>query len=202
MGITEWIIEEITAVIDVTGYAGVGFFMMLESMIAPVPSEAVMPFAGFLISEGRMTAVGVVIASTVGSMVGSTLSYVIGWYGGLPLVRRFGKYLLLNEHHLVQTQQFFQRYGQRTIFISRFIPVVRHLISIPAGIGHMPYGRFLLYTTLGAALWNSFLTYIGFVLRTHWSTVKAYTEWLDVVVLAMLVVGVVWFFRSRLRSRS
>lgn len=201
MGITEWIIEEITAVIGVTGYGGVAFFMMLESMIAPVPSEAVMPFAGFLISEGRMTWARVVVSSTVGSMVGSTLSYIIGWYGGLPLVRRFGKYLLLNEHHLEQTQQFFQRYGQRTIFISRFIPVVRHLISIPAGIGRMPYWRFLLYTTVGAALWNGFLAYVGFVLRSHWSTVKSYTEWLDVVVLAVLAVAVMWFVRSRLRSR-
>ncbi len=193
MGITEFLIEHITRLISVTGYFGVAVLMALESMIAPVPSEAVMPFAGFLIFEGQFTFTGVVVASTVGSIIGSLLSYAMGYYGGKPFVKWFGRYLFLNVHHLEMTEHFFNRYGSPAIFIARFIPIVRHLISIPAGVGRMNLLTFSVYTIIGAGLWNAFLTYVGLRLRSHWEVVHQYSEKIDIVVLALLAGGVGYF---------
>lgn len=175
--------------------------MALESMIAPVPSEAVMPFAGFLIFEGKFTFTGVIIFSTLGSIIGSLISYYAGAYGGRPLVNKLGKYLLLDQHHLDLTEKFFGKYGSRTIFISRFIPVVRHLISIPAGIGRMNLLKFSLYTVIGAALWNGFLAYVGFHLRNNWHIVKKYSEFVDLAVLVLLIAAIIFlFFQYRKKS--
>ena len=151
---TALIITFATNLIAKTGYAGIFALMTLESMVAPVPSEAVMPFAGFLLYQKTFTLFGVIVASTAGSLVGSLISYWIGAKGGRVIVLRYGKYLLLNTHHLDATERFFSRYGEWTIFVSRFIPIVRHLISIPAGIGRMKLGKFCAYTIAGAALWN------------------------------------------------
>jgi len=203
MGITELLVDHVTNLISATGYAGVGFLMALESMVAPVPSEAVMPFAGFLVYEGKFTFAGVTIASTIGSIIGSLLSYWMGYYGGRPFVTRFGKYLLLNMHDLEVTERFFKKYGDGTIFVSRFIPVIRHLISIPAGAGKMNLLLFSIYTVVGAGMWNLFLTYLGFRLREHWNIIRKYTEVVDVVVLVLLVVGValfIYFHVKRARS--
>ncbi len=202
MGLTDRLIELAVNIIHATGYLGVGLLMVLESMIAPVPSEAVLPFAGFLVSSGEFSFITVVVVATVGSIIGSLISYALGYYGGRPFVVRFGRYALLNEHHLDITEQFFRRWGQPTIFISRFIPVVRHLISIPAGIGRMPLGRFVLYTTLGALGWNTFLTWVGVWLRDRWDVVGDYTHWGDVIIVAVLGFGVVWFVIKQWQSRS
>ena len=162
MGITQWIANTAVAFISATSYPGIFLLMVLESMVFPVPSEAVMPFAGFLIVDGQFTFTGVIIASTLGSIVGSLLSYAMGFYGGKPFIKRFGKYLLLDVHDLEITEKFFAKRGELTIFIARFVPVIRHLISIPAGLGKMRLGKFIIYTTLGAGLWNSFLAFEGF----------------------------------------
>ncbi len=202
MGLSELLAEYFTQAIAWGGYAGVLVLMMLESMIAPVPSEAVMPFAGFLIAEGRFTWEGVIFFSTLGSLIGSLLSYWMGYYGGRPLVERFGKYLWLNVHHLEWAERFFARYGEITIFISRFIPVVRHLISIPAGMGKMNLPRFALYTVIGAGLWNWILTYAGFVLRNHWEHVMAYSKGVDVAVLVVLIAGLAYGLYSLRKANS
>jgi membrane protein DedA with SNARE-associated domain len=191
VSISEIVIEQITGLISAGGYAGVAFLMTLESMVAPVPSEAVMPFAGFLIYEGRFTFAGVIVSSTLGSIIGSLISYYAGAWGGRPVVRRFGRYLLLNPHHLESTERFFSRYGDRTIFISRFIPVVRHLISIPAGVGRMNLARFCIYTVIGAGLWNAFLTYVGYYLKENWAEVRKYGEFADIAILAVLVIIII-----------
>jgi len=195
---TEYLMEHITHWINLGGYPVVGFLMMLESMVAPVPSEAVMPFAGFLIADGRFTWVGVGVVSTIGSIVGSWLSYAMGYYGGRPFVTRFGKYLLLNLHDLEVTERFFSRFGTVAIFISRFIPVVRHLISIPAGTGRMNLLQFSIYTVIGASLWNMFLAYLGFQLRDHWELVEKYSKPLDVVMVILLALAAVYFVRVHL----
>jgi membrane protein DedA with SNARE-associated domain len=196
MGITEYLIPRITQAIDAMGYPGVAFLMMLESMVAPVPSEAVMPFAGSLIPAGRFTFLGVALASTLGSIVGSLLSYAMGYYGGRPFVLRFGRYLLLNPHDLEVTERFFRRRGAAAILVARFIPVVRHLISIPAGMGKMNLWRFSIYTILGAGGWNCFLTWLGLHLGRHWESIQRYSKPIDIVVLALLLVAVVYFVRS------
>ena len=203
MGITEFLINLFTDIIAASGYAGVGALMTLESMVAPVPSEAVMPFAGFLWYEGRFTLLGIIIASTAGSILGSLISYWIGMYAGRPFVKRFGKYVLLNERHLELTERFFQRYGDKTVFISRFIPVIRHFISIPAGVGRMAMGKFILYTAVGAGLWNTFLAWLGYELGSNWTKVEDYTRVIDIVVLLIIAAGIVYLiFRRRRKAKS
>lgn len=201
MSITEIVINEATHVISTGGYGSVGILMAMESMILPVPSEAVMPFAGFLIFQGKFTFAGVIIASTVGSIVGSLISYVIGAYGGPYIVHKFGRYLLLRQHHLEITERFFARYGEKTVFISRFIPVVRHLISIPAGVGRMKLGKFMLYTVVGAAIWNTFLAYVGFQLGNNWGVVRKYGEVADFVIAGLMLAGVVYLVVRQKRKK-
>jgi membrane protein DedA with SNARE-associated domain len=188
--------------LEATGYLGAAFLMALESMIAPVPSEAVMPFVGFLVADGRWNLGPAVLATSTGSMAGSLASYAMGRWGGRPLVLRAGKYLLLSAHDLELTERFFQRRkGTWALFLSRFIPVIRHLISIPAGAGFMPLGNFVMATLAGATLWNTFLLWCGMKLREHWSLVQQYSHQVDVVVLALLISGGGLFVRSRWKRR-
>jgi len=193
MGITQWIANTAVAFIAATSYPGIFLLMVLESMVFPVPSEAVMPFAGFLIVTGQFTFTGVIIASTLGSIVGSLASYAMGFYGGKPFIKRFGKYLLLDTHDLEITERFFAKRGELTIFISRFIPVIRHMISIPAGLGKMNIWKFLLYTVLGAGMWNAFLTYVGFKLKENWTEVMTYSHTIDIVVVAVLGLAFLYY---------
>ncbi|HCJ52285.1 MAG: hypothetical protein A2898_05510 [Candidatus Kerfeldbacteria bacterium RIFCSPLOWO2_01_FULL_48_11] len=202
MGITESLIGLFTTVIEEAGYLGVGFLMTLESMVAPVPSEAVMPFAGFLWFGGKMSLWLIVIASTAGSITGSLLSYWVGAYGGRPFVKRFGKYLLLNEHDLEVTEGFFNRYGEKTIFISRFIPIIRHLISLPAGVGKMRMDKFLLYTILGAGIWNTFLAYMGYLLGENWERIRSWGEVVDVILIIGIVGLVILFIKRHLNRHK
>jgi membrane protein DedA with SNARE-associated domain len=202
MGITEALCNYNTAIIQQCSYIGIFILMALESMIAPVPSELVMPFAGFLIFTGHFDPVWVMVASGLGSIVGSLLSYGMGVLGE-PVVLRYGRYLFLNPHHLEWTKNFFNRHGSITIFISRFIPVVRHLISIPAGMARMSLAPFIIYTAIGASMWNGFLAYCGVRLKENWRLIQEYTHILDYLVVACLVVGMayfVWKFRAARRS--
>ncbi len=192
MGLTEAICYYNTLFINQCSYAGVFLLMALESMVAPVPSELVMPFAGFLIFTGHFDPVAVMVASSLGSVVGSLLSYGMGMLGE-PVVHRYGRYLLLNPHHLEWTKNFFDRQGGKTIFFCRFIPVVRHLISIPAGLARMSLLPFIIYTAAGATLWNGFLTYLGVRLKENWRLIQQYTHILDYVVVAGLVLVAAYF---------
>jgi membrane protein DedA with SNARE-associated domain len=201
--ITEKISNLAIQCLDMTGYYGAAFLMALESMIAPIPSEAVMPFVGFLVVDGKWSLSTAVFATSLGSIFGSLISYLMGAYGGKPFVLKVGKYLLLDEHDLVITERFFQRRsGLMTLFVSRFVPVVRHLISIPAGVGKMPLIPFLLVTAVGATMWNTFLLCCGMVLREHWTSVQRYSHQVDLVVVVIIVAGTAWFFRARLLRRQ
>jgi membrane protein DedA with SNARE-associated domain len=193
MSFTESLVNLIVEFIDKTGYPSIFVMMSLESMVAPVPSEAVMPFAGFLVQQGRFTFTGVIFFSTLGSIFGSLISYYLGYWGGRPIVERFGKYLLLDKKDLDLTERFFQKRGDITIFISRFIPVVRHLISIPAGIGKMNIVKFCIYTIAGAGLWNAFLTYMGYLLQKKWTEIMKYSHIVDIVVVALLIIFVIYY---------
>jgi len=193
MGITQWIADNAVAFIAATSYPGIFLLMTLESMVFPVPSEAVMPFAGFLIHDGQFTFTGVIIASTFGSIVGSLVSYSMGFYGGKPFIKRFGKYLLLDTHDLEITERFFAKHGELTIFISRFIPVIRHMISIPAGLGKMKIWKFIIYTMLGAGMWNAFLAYVGYKLKSNWTEVMTYSHIIDIVVVAILGLAFLYY---------
>lgn len=202
MSITELLINYFTAIISTGGYWGVMLLMALESMIAPVPSEAVMPFVGFLLFQKRFFWLSAIFFSTFGSLIGSLVSYCLGAWGGRPLIAKYGKYFLLNEYHLQKTEKFFTKHGDKTIFISRFIPIVRHLISIPAGLGRMNLGKFLLYTALGAGLWNSFLAYLGYYLGSRWHEIKKYSEVADVVLIVLIIAAVIAGLIHRRRERG
>jgi membrane protein DedA with SNARE-associated domain len=201
MGITEFLAQYITAFIDKTGYISIFVFMVMESTAFPVPSEAIMPFAGFLIAESKLTFTLVIAVSTLGSIVGSLLSYWIGLYGGQPFIERYGRFFLLDHDDLAATERFFKKYGDATIFICRFIPVVRHLISLPAGMGRMNLVRFSIYTIIGAGLWNAFLTVCGFYLRKNWEVVMQYSRIVDIAVLAILVFGIALFIKKYVSRR-
>jgi membrane protein DedA with SNARE-associated domain len=201
--ITETISNLAVKILDSAGYAGAATLMALESMIAPVPSEAVMPFVGFQVADGKWNCGWAIAATSLGSILGSLLSYWMGYYGGKPVVLKVGKYLLLNQHDLELTERFFQqRQGLWTVFFARFIPVVRHFISIPAGIGRMPLGPFLLVTLIGATLWNSFLLVCGMKLRQHWTVVQHYSHQVDIVIVVLLLGAGIWWVKSRLKRTS
>lgn len=200
MPFTEIIIQYIIQLLNAGGYLWLFILMVMESMVLPVPSEAVMPFAGFLISQKIFSFAGVIFYSTLGGIVGSLISYYIGFYGGTPFVKKFGRYFLLRQDDLRKTEQFFQKHGQKTIFISRFIPVVRHFISLPAGASRMNLGKFILYTALGAGLWHTFLSWVGFALKENWGRIGQYTKYVDYFILLAILIAVVIIFQKRVKK--
>jgi membrane protein DedA with SNARE-associated domain len=201
MGITEFIAAWGTRVVDATGYLGVFFLMVIESMIPPVPSEAIMPFVGFLIAEGSMSAAAALALATLGSLVGSLGFYALGRYGGRPLVARYGKVFRLDERDLDKAEAFFRRRGGVTILVARFIPLVRPLISIPAGMAKMRLVPFCLYTIVGAAAWNAILVACGVILRQNWDAVMRYSKWLDILVLVAAAGLLIVFWVRHVRRR-
>jgi membrane protein DedA with SNARE-associated domain len=194
--------EFVINTIDFLSYPGITILMALESMIFPLPSELVMPFAGFLVAEKTMSFGMVVLASSIGSLIGSLISYWIGYYGGHKFVLKLGKYLLLDVSDLEKTEHWFSKKGVKTIFISRFVPVVRHLISIPAGIGKMDLKKFCLYTILGATIWNTFLTYCGYILGKNWNIIRHYSEYLSIAVAIMIFVAGAYFVSRHFKNKK
>jgi membrane protein DedA with SNARE-associated domain len=199
MSLTAWLFETATTTIDTLGYAGVCLLMVMESMVFPVPSEAVMPFAGYLVADGRMTWLGILLASSAGSVIGSLISYAIGYYGGRPFLQRYGKWFLLSTKDLDFTENFFNKHGTWAIFVARFIPLVRHLISVPAGLAKMPLTPFLICTTLGATGWNMFLAWSGFQLQKNWEVVHRYSHPIDMVVAVILLGVGAWFLYAHIK---
>jgi membrane protein DedA with SNARE-associated domain len=184
-----------------TGYITVFITMTMESMVFPVPSEAVMPFAGFLVAEGKFTFLLVILFSTLGSFIGSMISYAIGYYSEKALIHKYGKFLLLDPEELEATEKFFNKYGDITIFISRFIPVVRHLISLPAGFAQMNIYKFMIFTVIGAGLWNSFLAYTGFYLKSNWEAVMRYSKIIDLIVVLILTGLMAYYVYRHMKKR-
>ena len=199
--IVEKLVEIIVAGISLGGYFGIFVLMALESMVAPVPSEVVMPFAGYLVLQGTFNFWLSLLASSIGSIAGSLLSYYIGIYGGRPFILKFGNYLLLEEEHLEWTEKWFKKRGDKTIFISRFVPVVRHLISMPAGIAKMPMRRFLVYTFAGASIWNFILLYAGLKLGSHWNKIHEYSKQLDIIFVAAVILFLAYFVWKHHKKR-
>jgi membrane protein DedA with SNARE-associated domain len=202
VGLTAAIAAFGTHIIGSIGYVGVFLLMVAESMFLPVPSEAVMPFAGFAIAGHALSWAGVIGFATLGSIVGSLIGYAIGKFGGRPFVDRFGKYVLLDAADLAAADRFFTRRGGITIFVARFIPVVRHLISIPAGIGAMPLLPFCAFTVIGAGIWNTFLAWCGFVLQKNWAEILRYSHIIDIVVVVILGGLLVLYVAHHLRRRG
>jgi membrane protein DedA with SNARE-associated domain len=193
------------------GYPGIVALMAMESSILPVPSELVMSPAGYWVAKGEMNAVLVVLSGVVGSIIGALANYAGALYLGRPFFRRFGKYVLLTERSLERSERFFQAHGEISTLIGRMIPVVRHLISIPAGLARMPLPRFITYTGLGALIWCSILTWVGWFLGQHEDAlpsaqeIQRYaTKALLIVIPALIVVALVytWWYRRRAARRA
>ncbi len=194
----------IIGVISHGGYWGVLALMGIESACIPLPSEIIMPFAGYLVYTGQFNLFWAATAGALGCNVGSIVAYEIGWYGGRPLVEKYGRYLLLSRHDLERADRFFLRFGSAAVFIGRLLPVIRTFIALPAGIARMPRLRFHIYTFAGSWPWCFALAWVGMKLGEHWHTDPRLSHWLhrlDAVVLALLLAAVVWFARSHWRSR-
>jgi membrane protein DedA with SNARE-associated domain len=195
----------IIAVIGASGYAGIALLMAIESACIPLPSEIIMPFAGYQVYLGHLNLYAVATAGALGCNLGSVVAYWIGAWGGRPLVERFGRYVLLRPHDLDRTTAFFEKYGSITVLIGRLLPVVRTFIALPAGIAKMNQLRFHIYTFVGSWPWCFVLAYVGAKLGQHWDTdprFKAVFHRFHLGVELVLVAGIVWFLWSHLKSRS
>lgn len=193
----------IVHVISTLGYPGVALLMGIESAAIPLPSEIIMPFAGFLASEGRFNLFALAIAGGVGSAVGSALTYWIGKVGGRPLVERYGKYVLISAHDIEIADKFFARFGNISTFIGRLLPVVRTFISIPAGIAKVPFWPFVLYSFIGSAFWSYLLAYFGFKLGPAWMQLRERAHWVDTMIIILLALFCVWWvYRHFARNKK
>ena len=190
--IIDIVVQWATGLIGDWGLPAVFFLMLLESACIPVPSEAIMPFAGFAVSEGAMTLIGITVAGVLGNLVGSWIAYWVGLYGGRPFIDKYGKYVLLRHHHVELAERWFARYGPLAVFFSRMLPIVRTFISLPAGIARMPFWKFTLYTVLGCVPWVLFLGWLGTRLGTHWENIRPYLHYADYAVVAACAAIVVW----------
>lgn len=188
-----WIEELIAAI----GYPGIVLVMAIENIFPPIPSEAVLPFAGALSARGELDFWGAVAAGTAGSLLGAVVLYAIGYFareaGVRRLVATYGKYLFISETDLDRGAAWFERYGEAVIFFGRLIPIIRSIISVPAGYTRMNFGRFILFTTLGTALWSLILTYIGRLLGENWEDIKTFMEPFQNATLVLLVLIVIGF---------
>lgn len=192
------------AVISSTGYLGVVVLMAIESACIPLPSEIIMPFAGYLVYTGRFNLLWAATAGAVGCNLGSVIAYEIGFHGGRPLVERYGSRLLLSRHDLDLAERFFQRFGSAAVFIGRLLPVVRTFIALPAGIARMNRLRFHIYTFAGSWPWCFALAWIGMKLGERWHTDPRLSHWLhrlDALVVLLLLLGVTWFLWSHWKNR-
>src|SRR6202040_4061446 len=191
----------INSTVAATGYAGIALLMAIESACIPLPSELIMPFAGYLVFEGKLSLFWAATAGAIGCNLGSLIAYEIGYYGGRPLVEKFGSYILLGRRELDWAESFFRRGGQVAVLIGRLLPVVRTFIALPAGIARMPRGRFHLYTFLGSWPWCFGLAYLGMKLGENWRRLGQYFHQFDAVIGVVLVAGVAWFIWSHWQHR-
>jgi len=194
----------IIGVISSTGYLGVVALMAIESACIPLPSEIIMPFAGYLVYTGRFTLLWAATAGAIGCNVGSVIAYEIGYYGGRPLVEKYGRYLWINRHDLELADRFFSRFGSAAVFIARLLPVVRTFIALPAGVARMPRLRFHIYTFAGSWPWCFVLAWIGMKLGERWETdprLRQVLHRLDALIILLLMIAVFLFLRSHWKNR-
>lgn len=194
----------VTNVIDAGGYAGVAALMAIESACIPLPSEIIMPFAGYVAYLGHMNVWVAATAGAIGCNLGSVVAYWIGAKGGRPLVERYGRWVLMSQRDLDRMTTFFNRYGSITVLIGRLLPIVRTFIAFPAGIAKMPQLRFHLYTFIGSWPWCFALAYAGMKLGQAWHTDPRFEAWFHrfhLAVEVVLLVAIVWFVWSHLSKR-
>jgi membrane protein DedA with SNARE-associated domain len=197
----DWLLHTLLAL----GYPGIVALMAMESSILPVPSELVMPPAGYLAAKGEMSFAVALVCGVVGSIIGALANYYGAQLIGRPLIQRYGKYVLLSEKNLLRSERFFAEHGEISTLIGRLFPVIRHLISIPAGLHRMPLPKFILYTAVGASVWCGILTWIGYLLGQHEGTfrpeeIHRYVTWALLALIPLsLILVVIYVLRRRRR---
>lgn len=192
----------IVATISALGYGGVVLLMAIESACIPLPSEIIMPFAGYLVSRGEMNLWLVGIAGAVGCVLGSLVAYWVGAYGGRPIIEKYGRYVLISHHDLDLADRWFARYGEAIIFTSRLLPAIRTFIAFPAGVARMNLPRFILFTFAGSLPWCLGLAYVGQKLGEQWNkdeTLKTLFHRFDFVIGIIGLLAVAWWVRRHLR---
>ena len=205
--IDQVVIPFLNSLYGAVGYLGVTISMAIESAMVPLPSELILPYAGFLVSDPSQieplthSSWGfwiVVIAATIGNTIGSLIGYAIGAWGGRPFLERYGRYLLIRHHDIEIAERFFDRYGAATAFFSRLLPIVRTFISFPAGVTRMPLGKFIVYSTLGAFPWSILLVFAGTALGAHWVDIRHALQPFDLLIAVAFVALVLLFIWWRL----
>ncbi len=199
----EQISSSIIHLIQSTGYLGIFILMTLESALIPIPSEITMPFAGFLAAKGDLSFMLVVLAGSIGNLIGSLIAYYIGYFLEeniiLENIKKYGKFILVSEHDLQRAKNWFKKYGDSIVFFSRILPVVRTFISFPAGIFEMNIWKFSAYTLAGSIIWSLFLTYIGFYFQSRWNVLEQYFRKFDFIILGAIVILVVFYLNRKLK---
>lgn len=193
----------ITGVITAGGYPGLALLMAIESACVPLPSEVIMPFAGYLVANGRFTLIGAATAGALGCNLGSIVAYEVGKRGGRPLAERWGRWLLIGPDELDRADRFFTRFGGAAVLIGRLLPVVRSFIAFPAGVARMRLVPFHVYTFLGSWPWCFGLAWVGMTLGDRWNSdprLKAWFHRADAAIAAVLVLGIAWFVWHRVRG--
>lgn len=181
-----------------TGYFGIFFLMLAESSLIPIPSEIIMPFSGYLASTGKLNPILIILAGSIGNLVGSLVAYVIGIKLGREFIVKYGKYVLLKKSHLEWTESYFKKYGDRSTFVSRLLPAIRTYISLPAGIAKMNLKKFSIYTFAGSIIWSAMLTYVGMTLGDQWTRIRHYSDYIDGAVIVGLVIIIIIIVKKRI----
>jgi len=193
-------------VISNLGYPGIFFLMAAESALIPIPSEIIMPFSGFLVSEGRFSLLAISIVGALGNLAGSWVAYAIGYYGKDKIVRAFvkkyGKLILLTEDEYDSALKLFQKYGQWVAAVARVLPAIRTVISLPAGIAKLSFLRFSALTFLGSLIWSFFLGYLGVILGENWQTIRPYFRKFDVLIIAITLILVGGYLYHKLKKKK
>ena len=189
MVLFEFLSTYIVNIIASIGYAGIFLLMTVESACTPLPSEIVMPFGGFAAQRGDLNFILVVLAGTLGCLAGSLIAYSVGYYGGRPLLKKYGRYVFIKDHDIDLADRWFNKYGSKAVFVARLLPIVRAFISLPAGIARMDIKRFTAYSFLGSLPWCFALAYVGVLLGDNWGTLEHYWIYLDIAT----VLGIATF---------
>lgn len=184
------------------GYFGVAGLMAIESSNIPLPSEIIMPFAGYLVYLGVMNIWWAAFFGAIGCVIGSVISWAVGFWGGRPLLNKYGKYILISHYDLDRADNWFKKHGEATVLIGRLLPIVRTYISLPAGIAKMRLDKFILYTLIGSFPWCFFLAWVGLKLGANWESIRGYFRGFDWIILVLIIILIIWYiWRHIKRSR-
>lgn len=202
--IIQTLTHSIIFVIETTGYGGIFVLMAAESALIPIPSEVTMPFAGFLAFQGKLNLYLVIVVGALANLAGSLLAFALGWWGEEhfihTLIKKYGKFLLITIDEYERAERLFRKYGEKIVFFSRVLPVIRTFISLPAGIAEMNVWRFSILTFIGSLIWSAFLTYIGFALGKNWNSIEVYYRKFEYLIIFIFVSLIAYYIFHKIKK--